>query len=228
MLIFSATIETPIINMSPKMDVAEVITEPWSVKRALARFRMQPQDLEEVAYLAAAAKNESVSLDPVNAPGILAYIYGTRALRSRLLRRGWEISRDRNVEAVLDPLSGSKIVYQNVDSACDPAKEPRAISAKGAAAEQMIEQWQSDMFPELVDEVAGRLLPKVWFFCVEISDSRVRAELSCPLAVEGGQFKGFIERIFVVSSDAEQIIEKEDDESDAQDFEIEVTRKDES
>ena len=207
------------------MKSAELIAESWDVARALKRFGFEQSDLEEVAFLAASAKNESVSIDPVNAPGLLAYIYGTRALRAQLIKRGWRVSRDRNVEAVVHPQTGTKIVYQNTDSACDPARDPRAISAKGSAAEQMIEEFQKDFFPELIDSATGALVPSVWFFCVAVSDSQVRAELSCPRAVEAGQFKGFHERIFVVSGlDVELTIDNDEDD-DIQDFDIEISRK---
>ena len=37
-----------------------------------------------------------------------------------------------------------------------------------------------------------------WFYCVSVNGDDVRAELSRPISVSGGNFEGFYERIFVI------------------------------
>ena len=38
----------------------------------------------------------------------------------------------------------------------------------------------------------------VWFYCVSVNGDDVRAELSRPISVGGGNFDGFFERIFII------------------------------
>lgn len=66
----------------------------------------------------------------------------------------------------------------------------------------------------------------MWFFCVSVVGDDVRAELSLPSGVSGGNFKDFIERIFIVKKgEWENIRLRTGEDSDAVDFEPVVVRK---
>jgi hypothetical protein len=55
--------------------------------------------------------------------------------------------------------------------------------------------------PEVAPEAIEELNASVWFLCVsanEDDDEDVRAELSLPAAILNGNFKGFLERIFII------------------------------
>jgi hypothetical protein len=66
----------------------------------------------------------------------------------------------------------------------------------------------------------------VWFFCVSANGDEVRAELSLPLAVEGGNFKHFIERIFILSDDEwPELAAKPDSELESAEFDPVISRK---
>jgi hypothetical protein len=72
----------------------------------------------------------------------------------------------------------------------------------------------------------SRIDTGVWFFCVSVNGDKVCAELSLPLKVEGGNFKGFIERIFIVrDGEWSDIVEKPIDQADAAQFEPKTSRK---
>ncbi len=66
----------------------------------------------------------------------------------------------------------------------------------------------------------------VWYFCVSVNCDDVRAEISLPTGIVGGNFKGFIERIFILrGGDWADIRVKDGSEADAVDFEPVITRK---
>ena len=101
---------------------------------ASTSFGLTAGELIEVVKRAVAAKASFVLNFPLNAAGQLSYIYGTGALRDMLRLKGWEIDRTGNIEATYNPKTGIKIVFQNADSACEDARDPKAISDKGPAA----------------------------------------------------------------------------------------------
>jgi hypothetical protein len=82
-------------------------------------------------------------------------------------------------------------------------------------------------FPEeSIRRHRGGINTGVWFFCVSVQGDDVRAELSLPAGVGGGNFDGFIERIFIVrEGDWAKLSIREEDDSDAPQFEPVVTRK---
>ncbi|MCH8049679.1 hypothetical protein IH979_03150 [Patescibacteria group bacterium] len=66
----------------------------------------------------------------------------------------------------------------------------------------------------------------VWFFCVSVNGDDVRAEISLPSGIVGGNFKGFIERIFILRGGVWTGIRvKDGSDADAVDFEPVITRK---
>jgi hypothetical protein len=122
-----------------------------------------------------------------------------------LLSRGWRIDRAENVESAVRDRPATTIVFQNVDQACSLFHSPLAISSKGPAADRMINGAQGQLFaasetPEVVKpDAIARLNSSVWFFCMSFDGDNICAELSLPASMNGNNFAGFIERIFLVS-----------------------------
>lgn len=170
----------------------------------LVRFNATRAELIEVAKQIVAARADAILVDPLSAPGLLSYIYGTRHLRLLFMRKGWGIDRKENVESVVSP-SGVRIVFQNVDEACSLFQAPKAISAKGPASHRMIDVAQGRLFgpgelPETIPPKAIEgLNSSAWYFCMSFDDDDIKAELSLPASVKGSNFFGFIERIFIIT-----------------------------
>ena len=177
-----------------------IYDKPRLVATRLAPLGLDRDALVQVVLRAVAARNDAVAIDPINAPGLLAYIYGTRGIRHYLLPKGWKMDRSENLEATVNPQTGTRLIYQNCDICCDASREPRPISAKGAAAGRLVEHLNGDLFPELIAEArAVAAAPgKVWFLCVSVDNEEIRAELSCPKRLEGKQFGEFHERIYLL------------------------------
>ena len=106
-------------------DIApHIIRESRDVESALNRIGLTRDIVAEIALSAAAARAESLSVDPSSAPGILSYIHGVRAIRLNLLKRGWRESRQGNVESTVNDDLGVQICFQNVDIACNDYRKP--------------------------------------------------------------------------------------------------------
>ncbi|MFA6031544.1 MAG: hypothetical protein WC889_01435 [Myxococcota bacterium] len=187
------------------MLAARIYSEDWEIDARLAAdFGVTRDDLIDVIRNTLAERSSSVDVDPVNAPGLLAYIAGTRHLRWLFTSKGFLINRDRNVESVFNPNTGMKIAYQNVDLAC-AQRSPRAISGKKSGSAKIIGDAQgslfpdSDALPEVVDPALVKgLKSAMWYLCASFEGDDVRAELSLPASVKDGNFHGFLERIFII------------------------------
>lgn len=180
-------------------------TAESEVDRKLAWFDATRSDFIEVARQTVAARMDAGDVDVRSMPGQLSYLYGTRHLRMLFLSRGWQIDRAENVESVVRADTATKIVFQNVDQACSLFHSPRAISAKGPAADRMISSAQGRLFaafeiPEVVKpDTLAKLNSTVWCFCMSFDGENISVELSLPAYLQGNNYSGFIERIFIVS-----------------------------
>lgn len=208
-----------------------IVAAEWQVRQELRALGLTPEIVRNVAIASAAARSESLPVDPCSAPGTQAYIHGVRNIRLQLLPNGWEVSRCGNVEATVNHELGIQLCFQNVDRACGD-KDPEAISGKGAGSRHLINAGQTELFPSPRnnDQNASRIFgatPTVWMICVSSDDYTVRAEVSCPEIFEGNQFEGFVRRLFVVDESfgptPDKIKEPKDD--DALDFDVQVTKK---
>jgi len=213
------------------MLATRIYSDTWEVDPRLAAFGASRPELIEVVKGVVGARADSVENDPVTAEGLFAYIFGTRYLRSLFRTKGYLLHRKDNIEGVSHPDRNLRIIYQSVDQACLPSHDPQAVSGKGSAADRLIGTCQGKLFTD--EELAAaqtlnfsKIDTGVWFFCVSVNGDKVCAELSLPLAVEGGNFKGFIERIFIVrDGDWPDIAGKRIDEPDAAQFEPTISRK---
>ena len=207
------------------MITPKVYSEEWDVDKRLAQFGLTRAELIDVVRLTLAERQNTVDADVLNAPGTLAYIHGSRHLRLLLLSKGYMIDRNKNVESSIHTKSGVKITYQNVDLAASKLQSPKAISGKRAGSASAINSAQGSLFSEdeLPEVIAAtdfsELRSSMWYFCVSFDESDVRAELSLPIGVSGGNFSGFLERIFIIEGgDWGESTFNEIDQDDAAEF----------
>lgn len=180
-----------------------VYVEDFEVDLRLRAFGATRLELIEVVRAVVGARADTVDDDPVTAEGQFAYIYGTRHLRALFKTKKWIRFSERNIESVRHPDRMLKLVYQSVDQAATDHHSPRAISSKGSGTDHVIDEAQGNLFSreQLEGPAIINLQPintGVWFFCVSVDRDDVRAELSLPSAIENGNFRDFIERIFIL------------------------------
>lgn len=142
----------------------QISKELSDVKSRLSSFGITKEELITIAKKAMTARNDAISIDPINASGQLGYIYGTRAIREALLPKGnWHIDRSSNIEATFNPELNIKIIYQNVDCASS-IMPPKAISGKGNAVKQLVDSNTAYLLPEMEEEFQAQLNSSIWFF----------------------------------------------------------------
>lgn len=214
------------------MKPVRLITESTDVDERLRDFDLTKADVLEIARAVAAARGDVTAADAVTAAGQQAYLAGVRHLNLVLMPKGWERKREDGIESIVHLETGKCLVYQNVDLACSKMHGPKALSGKGPAADRMIEERQGQLFsadeaPEIQLTSSDLGGEGIWFLCVSVNDDQVRAELSLPTSVGSGNFKGFIERIFVVQDgDLDPFaLDEGNDDVGPTDYDVPISRK---
>lgn len=212
------------------MPSTRVIQAEWDVERRLAELGTNKAEMVDIAAKAAAARADSTDDDPVSGAGLLSWIYGTRAMRRTFRAKGWKRNSADNIPSVVDKVSGIKFIFQNADCATDIFRDPKAISDKKKASERLVAAAQFNLFPEAEtpDEEYADVQCATFYYFVAVDEAgSVTSELSSPRAIEGGQFSGFHERIFILNPGEFDQIEIADDTDDGAlpDFDVVVTSR---
>jgi hypothetical protein len=202
-----------------------VLAEEFEVVPRLEQLGLTKPELLDVVRAAVGARRNATPFHPLSAGGLLAWIAGTAHLRRVFTARGWEICRRDNIEAIFNSATGIKIIYQNADRAGDPLFDPVASSKKGAGAARAIELGQYELFPEVREREVVEITAPTWCLFVYADGQDVRAELSCPQAINDEQFDGFHERILLIQKGEWDSPDALADDTPSIDFEVSVTRK---
>lgn len=205
--------------------------EDRDVDARLAEFGgITREEVHQVVREVVGARADAGPDDPLAAAGLFAYILGTRHKRALFRSKGWLADRRENIEATCHPNGHLRVAYQSVDLACDVAHNPQAISGKGNGAERVIGQaslFSDEELAAIASQSTARPPMGMWFLCVSVNGDDVRAELSKPSGVAGGNFKPFEERVFILrKGEWEKIrVVGGGDSSDAIELEPTVRRK---
>jgi hypothetical protein len=205
------------------MAATRILREDWEVHPRLEALQLDRLKLLNVRSTAVGAAADATLFHPANAAGTFSYQHGTFALRNEYAGSNWVIDRPNGVEAIRNDSIRVKVVFANVDVACDDEHEPRPRSSKGAGSERLCAG--NGLFGSL-----PRFVPAVtepgWttYYLMVAPDGAV--ELSCA-TVKGGKFAKFIERIYL--SDGSDLTSEPklslDDNDVANDFDPKVARK---
>lgn len=206
-----------------------ILAEDFEVTPRLEQLGTSKAELLSVVRAAVGARRNAVLFHPLSAGGLFSWLEGTAQLRRNFCAKDWEICRRDNIESVYSPELGIKIIFQNAEKAGDPVADPLASNRKGAAAARAVELGQGELFPEI--RISRELEAKeqnaaTWVLFVQADANTVRAELSCPKAIDEEQYAGFHERILLVQAgewDAPAPLS--DDGEPPADYEVNVSRK---
>lgn len=211
------------------MRSTRVIQGEWDVEQRLAELGTNKSELVEIARKAAAARADSTDDDPLSGAGLLSWIYGTRAMRQTYRAKGWKRNSADNIPSVVNKSSGLKFIFQNAECAADILQDPKSISDKKKASERLVAAAQLNLFPEAEEdgEEFSDIQCTAYYYFVAVDENGViTSELSSPRSIEGGQFNGFHERIFIINpGDIDQVDFVNDPDGDDQDFDVIVTSK---
>ncbi|MGB8900742.1 MAG: hypothetical protein WCC90_16555 [Methylocella sp.] len=104
----------------------------------MVELQLQPiEKLLRVRSTAIAASADATPFRPPNAAGTLAYQHGTFALRKVYVGEDWRLERPDGVETIVNEARKVRVVFANVDIACDDDLKPKPRSRKGAGAERV-------------------------------------------------------------------------------------------
>jgi hypothetical protein len=203
-----------------------VLAEDHQIVPRLAQLGLRRDLLLEVVEAAVGGRRNATAFHPISAGGLLSWIQGTGQLRRVFLPHGWEACRRDNIESIFNPEAGIKVVFQNAERAGDRLADPLATSRKGAGSARAVELGQYELWPEVKAQEVAEMTATTWVLFVYAYGDDVRAELSCPIAINEEQFEGFHERILLVEKGdwggAAPLVK--DDEPPAE-YVVPVTRK---
>lgn len=206
------------------------------VANRLEQLGWTREELLEVVDAMVASRNSCTDNDPSSAPGWMSWKDGTRRLREIARPKGLEKSEADQIPWAVDVERGIRFAVSNTDNGTGLPypRQPQNRSKKGPATDRAISSNQGCLFD--FDDMLGKVVPLSmagrqpgivvsWYLCVYAEGDEVRAELSCPAALEGGFFAGFLERIVLIGSDPGDGITRRRDDDDGPEYEIPVTRK---
>lgn len=236
MFIFSATIEEEKTNTVILMRTL-FVSNPIEVDHRLADLGWTRQEMMEIVDAMVSARFSCTENDPSSAPGWMAWKDGIRRMRELGSRHGFENTDEDQIPWLSDVSRGRRFSVANTDDAtgCEH-RQPQNRSRKGAATDRIVAENGAMLFeeaelPEMVKPLSvartHRGLIQSWYLCVYANGDDVTAELSCPVAIEGGYFENFHERIVLIAPDDDGLeVTNDRDVTDEEDsFDIPVSKK---
>lgn len=167
------------------------------VKNRLEKLDLDMNQIAEIAKRAISKKYNATLNHPLNTPGTFSYHEGVNSMREIIVDDiSWHRFIKNGIEYIDNPIKNIRVIFQNVDCACDLLNDPQPISKRGGSAKRAaISSNQDDLF-------GHELTPtNVWVICVSEQNGIINAEISMPTEIsKNGRFSQFIERIFVLQN----------------------------
>ena len=178
------------------MSMVETVVrrDPWEIGARLAELQLGPINrLLRVRSVAISASADATPFHPANAAGTLAYQHGTFGLRDEFCKPAapWRLDRPDGVEVIVNDALELRVVFANVDVACNDYLKPKPRSRKGAGTERVC---IGNLFGSLPEYAPRR--PDGWSTFYLMVDERGAAELTRPV-VERNTFIAYIERNYL-------------------------------
>lgn len=205
-----------------EMVETKVYREPADANRRIIELDLTRNGLLKVRAVALSSSANVTDFHAVNAAGTFAYQYGTWALRNEFAGEVWQLDRTDGVEAIRNENKRVKVIFTNVDLACNDIIPPKPRSRKGAGAERAC---QGNLFDVATPLFAPRQTDNwaTYYFMLDVNGA---AELTRPV-IKGNTFTSYIERIYLADGSApydDETIFGEQDNA-VVDFEPMVARK---
>jgi hypothetical protein len=209
------------------MVATRILKEEWEVLPRLHALGLDLKKLLNVRNVAIAAAADATPFHPANAAGTFSFHQGTFSLRNEHVVGGtaWSQERPNGVEAIKNEAIRVKVVFTNVDIACNDDHQPKPRSGKGSGAERLC--IGNDLFGDLRRFAPARAIKEgdwtVYYLMVAPNGA---VELSCA-TIKNHTFHHFLERIYLSDGsdlDGEFKLSLGNDDA-AADFDPKVARK---
>lgn len=210
----------------------QVLVEAPAIDR-LTALGLTVEIVERAIRRAEAEAATCTALDPPMMAGFMRYGRTIRFLREDLIPLGWDYDNPRNFCRTINPARDFAIVATSGDEATgNPMLIPTTKYPKGYATVQAVDtngQLGFDFGDLGVDEVpTGEERLVTWFLLYHADGEEIRAEISLPSAMDGGNISDWEERIILpVFSLAEESVTGRpgDDDGDQDDYIVQVNRR---
>lgn len=219
-----------------------IVAKPLDVENELEKIALSAGQVLEIVHAMAGARADATENDPPGAAGWSAWRMGIRRSREVTIHDkrfpGWERDETGQVSSVVNRKAGVRLLVSNTDDGTGIDAQdrfPQNRSKKGAATDRIVQCNQGVFeFMEQASNVVA--FPKAadgdqeivsWYLCVYSDGGELRAELSCPVGIEGGFFTGFSKRIIILGGDGTGIdpVKSKKPDGEVVEFDIPVARK---
>lgn len=203
-----------------------VLRDKTLVANRLSELGLSRAELLEVVQAAMAGRNSTVLNDPIGSPGNQARMFGTRRLRDIYCMQGWLRDVESNIDSILHPETGTKVVFQNAEAPLCRAELPQAASPKGPGSRKLVNAAQGDLFDGWLPAQEAPV-GAVYYLFVHLHEGTPTAELSAPRSIGDDNFDSFYERIHLIEpgDDSWSITENIEDDIAEDELVVTVTRK---
>lgn len=181
--------------------------------RLISKFGIPVQAFIEIGQEVLQFRSWATKFAPDTAPGFYSWARGVEYSRIRLQEFGYNKYVNKGVCGVISSDGHTKIIFQNVDSACTQRK-PKPISEKGTVSEKEFAK-QTDFF-DILDankQSADSFKLSSWYLCCSYDEvnNTFSMELSMPIGVHKKTFSDFVERNFITNGNdfPEIVIERQ-------------------
>ena len=211
-------------------------TNSVEVSNRLEELGWTAEELLEVSEAMVAARFSCTENDPSSAPGWMSWKDGTRRVREIGSLKGLTKADIDQIPCIVDTKRKLKFSVSNTDDGTAiEGRIPQNHSKKGPGTDRAVTGNQGSLFDPKDAPVVPLSKMKAqpgllvsWFLLVYVDGDDFRAELSCPVEIEGGFFTDFSERIVLTGPNGGGGVKKrsdEPDDGDPMEFDIPVTRK---
>ena len=187
--------------------MAAVVHEhPFDARRRLAELGVSLDATIKALSAGQVARLSCTDNDPPFIPGTEAWRFVVRTLRDELVPTGvWQKADPGNFSLIINDKRKINIVVASGDMLTRLSRDtdPKTRHLKGAFTEAVTlrNKYTGGLFPEVISEevrIALSILEyPTWILLIYITDDEIRAELSYPDKIEGGQIVSWKERIFI-------------------------------
>lgn len=219
-----------------------IVAKPLEVENELEKIALSAGQVLEIVHAMAGARADATENDPPGAAGWSAWRMGIRRSREVTIHDkrfpDWERDETGQVSSVVNRKAGVRLLVSNTDDGTGidaQDRYPQNRSKKGAATDGIVQGNQGVFeFMEQASNVVS--FPKAadgdqdivsWYLCVYSFGDELRAELSCPVGIEGGFFTKFSKRIIILGGDGTGIdpVKSKKPDGEVVEFDIPVARK---
>ena len=219
-----------------------IVAKPVEVENELEKIGLTGGQVLEIIHAMAGARADATENDPPGAAGWSAWRMGIRRSREVTMHDkrfpDWERDETGQVSSVVNRRLGVRLLVSNTGDGTGIDAEdryPQNRSKKGAATDRIVQSNQG-VFEFLEEETNVVAFPKAadaeegtvsWYVCVFSDGGDLRAEVSCPIGIEGGFFTGFSRRIIVLGEGGTGIdpVRAKKTDGEVVEFDIPVARK---